>query len=87
MTEWETTKLRWGPKSQRRADLENWRQHIINHVKWIDENRAELPVYQGIRKVYLREFLRVSIELQRRRIAANRAKKGKREAQFTKAGA
>jgi hypothetical protein len=49
--------------------LGSWRDYIRQHVIWIDENRADLPIYKGIRKVYLRENLRVSIELQKRRLA------------------
>ena len=76
----QSTTLRWGPKSQRVKDLEAWREHIRQHIIWIDEHRADLPIYKGIRKVYLREFLRVSVELQKRRLAEKSSRENTRKA-------
>ena len=72
MTKRDTTLKRFGPKSNSLVDLAAWRDHVKQHIHWIEDNRADLRVYQAMCKTYLREFLRVSVQLQKQRAAQNK---------------
>ncbi len=69
-----TTLRLFGPESDSIEDLESWRNHIRDHIGWIDEHRSQLKIYRGIRKLYLREFLKTSVRLQKARAAAKKQK-------------
>jgi hypothetical protein len=75
MTETRSTTLKyWGPASDSIADLEVFRAKVRKHILWLNENRAGLPVYDQLRKFYLHEFLKVSIQLSKKRLAEKQAK-------------
>ena len=77
-TKRDTTLKPWPRRGTTIESMTAWREYVRDHIRWIEASRADLPLYGAIRKTYLREFLRVSVELQRLK-AANR----KREIEIT----
>ena len=72
MTKRSTHLQPWPRRGTTVESMTAWREHVRQHILWIDEHRADLKIYKGIRKVYLQEFLRVSVLIQKQRVAQNK---------------
>jgi hypothetical protein len=61
-----STTLRWGPKSERIADLRDFRDRVIKYLDHARQRAAENPMYSRMVPIFEAELISIMLRIQAR---------------------